>query len=95
MTKELQVVSNFPRSVVEPGEVGIIESGTLLGGVSNETADRLVANGWAKVLSESPDPEPETASEPDGATETSEATAPAARPRTVDPDGDDTETEPE
>lgn len=98
MTKELQVVSNFPRSIIEPGEVGVIESGTLLGGVSNEIADRLVQNGWAKVLSETPDPEP--ASDAAAPTDASEAPATAVRPRTVDPDGGDdddadTETEPE
>jgi hypothetical protein len=53
--KNLQTVSNFPRSVIEEGGEGIVESGTELSAIDDAVADKLIANGWAKEITATAD----------------------------------------
>jgi hypothetical protein len=48
MTRNVITTSNFPRSVLEEGGEGIVESGSVLGGVDDDLAEKLISNGWAK-----------------------------------------------
>lgn len=52
MAKDLRAISSFPRSEIEPGETGIIESGTVLladiYGFDDETVARFERAGWVR-----------------------------------------------